>query len=194
MDGVHDLGGMHGFGPVPIEGDGGPVFHEPWEARVWAMSAAAMRRSTIDRFRSLIEQMPPASYLSSSYYARWLWATEMLSAELGSLDGPAVPPMASRPSSSTPLWEGRFEPGQRVRVANRVTAAHCRVPRYLRRHVGRVERAACAWPNPGDSASTGVYGEPELVYTVVFAAEELFGPGADHTLSADLAESDLELP
>jgi nitrile hydratase subunit beta len=194
MDGVHDLGGMHGFGPILAEVDHQPVFGEPWEARVWAVSRTVMQRSTIDRFRYLIEQMPPAAYLTSTYYARWLWAVERLAAEQGLLDGTASPSPGARPSSSAPLWKGRFERGQQVRVANRVTAGHCRVPRYLRRQVGRIERVACAWPNPGDSASTGVYGEPELVYTVVFAAGDLFGPGADHTLSADVGERDLEVP
>jgi nitrile hydratase len=32
VDGVHDLGGMHGFGAIPIETDE-PLFHEPWQAR-----------------------------------------------------------------------------------------------------------------------------------------------------------------
>ena len=194
MDGVHDLGGMHGFGSIPVEADDEPIFHQPWEGRVWAISATTMRRTTIDRFRWHIEQMPPAAYLISSYYARWLWAVERLAAEQGLLDGPASVPVAPRPPSSTPRWNGRFRPGQPVRVANRVTAGHCRVPRYLRRQVGRVERVACAWPNPGESAARGTYGEPELVYSVVFAAEDLFGPGADHVLSADLSERDLEAP
>ena len=193
VDGVHDLGGMHGFGPVPID-DSEPVFREPWEARVWAMSQTTMRRTTIDRFRYLIEQMPPAAYLASPYYGRWLWAVERLAAEQGLLDGRSARPAEPRPSSSIPLWKGRFSPGQTVRVANRVTPGHCRVPRYLRREVGRVERVACAWPNASESASTGTYGEPELVYTVVFSAGDLFGSTADHTLSADLSERDLELP
>ena len=57
MDGVHDLGGMHGFGAIPIETDE-PLFHEPWEGRVWAMQRAVA--PTTDRFRWTIEQMPPA--------------------------------------------------------------------------------------------------------------------------------------
>jgi len=83
VDGVHDLGGMHGFGPVPIEVDE-PLFHEPWEGRVWAMWSA-IGATTIDRFRFTIEQMPPARYLASSYYERWLWAIERLAAEQGLL-------------------------------------------------------------------------------------------------------------
>ena len=189
MDGVHDIGGMHGFGRVPIETDE-PLFHEPWEGRVWKMQSVVM--TTIDRFRFTIEQMPPAAYLAASYYERWLWAIERLAEEQGlftTADGPARP---AWPSPSTPTWVGRFQPGEAVRVRNTVTDGHTRVPRYLRRQTGHVERVAFAWPNPGESAATGAYGEPELVYTVAFSGADLFGPVADHTLSADLAESDLE--
>jgi nitrile hydratase subunit beta len=193
VDGVHDLGGMHGFGPIPIEIDE-PLFHEPWEGRVWQMLATVMGATTIDRFRYTIEQMPPAEYLASSYYARWLWAVERLAAEQGILESPDAPPSVARPSPGTPTWDGRFRPGDRVRVCNPVTSGHTRVPRYLRRHVGTVERVAFAWPNPTESAATGTYGEPELVYTVAFAGADLFGPAADHTLTADLGESDLEMP
>jgi nitrile hydratase len=193
MDGAHDLGGMHGFGPVPIEVDE-PLFHERWEGRVWAMMRAAMNNTTIDRFRYTIEQMPPAEYLASSYYERWLWALEHLATEQGLLDETERPAPVPRPSPAIPTWAGRFRPGDRVRVRNAVTSGHTRVPRYVRNHVGRVERVACAWPNPGESAARGSYGEPELVYTVAFAAADLFDPAADHTLTADLGESDLEEP
>jgi Nitrile hydratase beta subunit len=193
VDGVHDLGGMHGFGAVPVEVDEA-LFHERWEGRVWAMLAAVMEGTTIDRFRYTIEQMPPAEYLASSYYERWLWAVEHLAAEQGILDSADRPVAVARPSPVTPTWAGRFHRGERVRVGNPVTDGHTRVPRYLRRHVGRVEGTAFAWPNPGESAATGTYGEPELVYTVAFAASDLFGGSADHTVTADLGERDLEEP
>jgi nitrile hydratase len=182
---------MHGFGPVPFEVDE-PLFHEAWEGRVWAMLSAVREGTTIDRFRFTIERMPPAVYLASSYYERWLWAIERLAAEQGMLDSSARPPASPLPPATTGPRSGRFTPGQRVRVRNAVTTGHTRVPRYLRRHVGSVERVACAWPNPGASAATGTYGEPELVYTVAFAAADLFGPESDHTVTADLGESDLE--
>jgi nitrile hydratase len=154
-----------------------------------------MRRyTTNDRVRSTIEQMPPAEYLASSYYERWLWAFERLAAEQDMLDRDDHPADVVPPSPAIPTWAGRFRAGERVRVRNPVTSGHTRVPRYLRRHVGQIERVAFAWPNPGESAATGRYGEPELVYTVAFAAAELFDPAADHTLTADLAESDLEEP
>jgi nitrile hydratase len=192
MDGVHDMGGMHGFGRVPVEVDE-PLFHEPWEGRVWAMWSA-IGATTIDRFRFTIEQMPPAAYLASGYYERWLWAIEHLASEQGLLTGADRPPAPSRPAPAVAPWEGSFRSGERVLVRNAVTDGHTRVPRYLRRQMGRVERVACVWPNPGDSAATGTYGPPELVYTVGFDGRDLFGPGADHTVSADIPESDLEKP
>jgi nitrile hydratase len=193
VDGVHDLGGLHGFGPVPID-EGAPLFHHRWEGRVWAMLGRVMANTTIDRFRYTIEQMPPAEYLSSSYYERWLWAIERLAAEQGLLVSADRPDPIARPSPGTPTWAGRFRRGQRVRVVNAVTGGHTRVPRYLRLHVGRVERVAFAWPDPGESAATGTYGEPELVYTVAFDGNDLFGPDADHVVTADVVERDLEEP
>jgi nitrile hydratase len=192
MDGVHDLGGMDGFGRVPIETDE-PPFHEAWEGRVWRLRRSVFGRyTTTDRIRFTIEQMPPAEYLASTYYERWLFAIEHLAAEQGLLDRDDPPPAVQQPEPPIPTWAGRFGAGDRVRVRNAVTRGHCRVPRYLRRHVGQIERTAFAWPNPGESAATGRYGAPELVYTVAFAASDLFGPAANHVLTADLAESDIE--
>jgi nitrile hydratase len=182
---------MHGFGQVPVEIDE-PLFHESWEGRVWAILSVVLNRTTVDRFRFTIEQMPPPAYLASSYYERWLWAIERLAAEQGLLTSPDPPPRVPRPSPSAPIWAGQFQSGDAVRVRNAVTDGHTRVPRYLRKQTGHIERVACAWPNPGDSAAAGAYGEPELVYTVTFDAAELFGAGAEHVVSADLAESDLE--
>ncbi|HZU72296.1 MAG TPA: SH3-like domain-containing protein [Acidimicrobiales bacterium] len=188
MDGVHDMGGMHGFGPLTIEADE-PAFHAPWEARVARLSGALVRRTTIDRFRYTIEQMPAAEYLTSSYYRRWLWAAERLA------DDPVVAGGSSSfPSAHIPRRAGRFAAGDAVRVANPVTPGHTRVPRYLRRAVGRVEKVALAWPNPTSSAASGTYGEAELVYTIAFAGADLFGPPADHVVTADLGESELERP
>ncbi|MDH3190336.1 MAG: nitrile hydratase subunit beta, partial [Acidimicrobiia bacterium] len=72
MNGVHDMGGMHGFGPLVIEEDE-PVFHADWEARVRSLEAAvaALGMWTVDEERHTIEQMPPSTYLTASYYERW---------------------------------------------------------------------------------------------------------------------------
>ena len=84
MNGVHDLGGMHGFGPVIREHDE-PVFHSDWEKRVFGMTLTAMGRRVcnVDEFRRAIEHMPPAGYLAATYYEKWLHALESLLVEKG---------------------------------------------------------------------------------------------------------------
>jgi nitrile hydratase subunit beta len=84
MSRVNDVGGQTGFGEVPVEEDE-PVFHADWEARVYALNAALIRRGVynLDEFRDAIERMPPAEYLAASYYERWLAAMERLTRERG---------------------------------------------------------------------------------------------------------------
>jgi len=77
MNGIHDLGGMHGLGPVRREADE-PVFHQEWERRVFGMFIAAFAGGhfNVDEFRHGIERMDPAHYLQSSYYEHWLHTLE----------------------------------------------------------------------------------------------------------------------
>src|SRR5262245_59331228 len=84
MNGVHDLGGMDGFGRVDVEANE-PVFHAPWEGRVYGMTAAssASRIFNTHRFRHAIERMRPAHYLESSYYEHWLTALATILVEKG---------------------------------------------------------------------------------------------------------------
>src|SRR3954447_18150299 len=84
MNGVHDLGGMHGFGPVEPEPNE-PVFHADWEKRVYAINRALRARGlvNIDEFRHGVERMNPAHYLSSSYYEHWLDSVARLLDEKG---------------------------------------------------------------------------------------------------------------
>ena len=70
MDGIHDMGGMHGFGPI-IREENEPLFHHPWEGRVLAISVATPVPIP-GGSRNNIENMDPAHYLSSSYYEKWL--------------------------------------------------------------------------------------------------------------------------
>lgn len=79
---VNDVGGQTGFGPLRIEPDE-PPFHADWEARVYALNVAMLRRGAydLDRFRDAIERMPPEEYLAASYYERWLHAIETLTAD-----------------------------------------------------------------------------------------------------------------
>jgi nitrile hydratase subunit beta len=109
MSRVHDMGGQTGFGPVPVEDDDGRFFHADWEARVYALVRALQRHGVInqqfDELRDAIERIPPAEYLSLSYYERWLRAAEMLLAEKGLL-----PDEAGRDDPAD--HAGRREPGE----------------------------------------------------------------------------------
>lgn len=81
---INDVGGMEGFGPVDPHDDG-VAFHADWEARVYALNTALLRRGvyTIDEFRDAIERMPPGDYLAASYFERWFWAVRALLRDRG---------------------------------------------------------------------------------------------------------------
>jgi nitrile hydratase beta subunit len=93
MDGIHDLGGKHGYGEVSKDAvagtdaaDMGPVFHHRWEAAVFAMvnaGAQAGAWTNTDRFRHAVERIDPVAYLSHGYYGRWLGGVETLLVEAG---------------------------------------------------------------------------------------------------------------
>jgi hypothetical protein len=83
MNGIHDLGGMHGLGPIVRE-ENEPVFHEDWERRAFALTMATTGGPySLDQFRHAVERMDPAEYLTSSYYEHWLHALETLLLEAG---------------------------------------------------------------------------------------------------------------
>ena len=86
MDGIHDLGGLEGFGPVEVEPDE-PVFHEDWERRTFRLSARGRDglRYSGGAFRHSIERMDPGHYLTSSYYEHWLTGISTLIVEAGSV-------------------------------------------------------------------------------------------------------------
>ncbi|WP_329239413.1 hypothetical protein [Actinoallomurus sp. NBC_01490] len=85
MSRVHDMGGQSGFGPVPVGDDDAEPFHADWEARVYALTRALLRRGVfnLDEMRDAIERIPPREYLSASYYERWLAAIETILGEKG---------------------------------------------------------------------------------------------------------------
>ncbi len=201
MNGVHDMGGMHGMGPIQAEKNE-PVFHAPWEGRVLALrrAMAAWRKWNIDVMRHEVELVPPAEYLRLSYYERQFVAfLEMLAksglvtrAELESgtpaqgspkatpaltaekaaaLVAKGVP--ASRDVSVTP----RFRDGDRVRARNMHPVGHTRLPRYVRGKLGTINRDHGVFVFPDTNAH--FLGEkPQHVYSVRFAARELWGQQA----------------
>ena len=209
MDGIHDLGGLHGFGPVEVEPDE-PVFHEPWEGRAFALTAMTIGAAGLNTpiFRHAIERMDATHYLTSSYYEHWLTSALTLAIEEGLLDradlearagGPiplsrAVAPDAARAVRPEPgPDEPRFAAGDRVRVMDEAMPGHVRCPRYIRGRQGVVVRLDGAYPVPDVEAHHRTVVR-EHTYSVRFAADELWGPTADPATSVhvDLHERYLE--
>ena len=209
MNGVHDMGGMDGFGKVDPEPNE-PVFHATWEGRVLAMSRAfsAMRFWNIDQSRFVVESMDPVTYLSSSYYRKWHLRNEALAIQHGLVSeaelsaGHASAPKVAVPGkvltaenaeqSNTRGHFSRpephpalFKPGDKVRTRNIHPAGHTRLPRFARGHVGVVERLHGAHVYP-DSLVAGRGEDPQWLYTVVFKGTELWGADSDPTVTVSI--------
>jgi nitrile hydratase len=217
MNGAHDMGGAHGFGPVEPEPNE-PVFHAEWERRAFAITVAmgATGQWNIDMSRFARENRSPADYLSKSYYELWLAGLEHLAAERGlvsaeelaagrALGKPRpverilaaedVDRVLSRGTAVArePAGPARFKPGDRVRAKHMHPSAHTRLPRYVRGHVGTVERVHGCHVFP-DSNASGAGENPQWLYVVRFDGRELWGAAGDPKLkvSVDAWESYLE--
>lgn len=208
MNGVHDLGGMQGFGKVVPEIDE-PAFHEAWEGRVLAMVRALLftRAWNIDVFRHSQERVPAQTYLEVSYYHRWLLGITRSTLEYGlaepdelgagrALHAPKPVERTLRladlqaatmrgPFGRTPPRKARFEPGDRVRTRNINPPGHTRLPRYARGKEGRVEVVHGCHVFP-DAKAAGMGDDPQWLYAVVFTGRELWGEQADASLSVSI--------
>ena len=208
MDGIHDMGGMHGFGKVEAEANE-PVFHAPWEGHCLALNRAMGYTGiwTIDQTRAGIEELPPDVYLSSSYYKKWALRLENLVVARGLADAdeiaaghalrpgktlkrklaPAdVPNTLTRGSFARPAQApARFKPGDRVRTKNIHPATHTRLPRYARGRTGVIEalRGCHVFP---DTAAIGKGEDPQWLYTVLFEGRELWGDSAEPSLKVSI--------
>ena len=200
MNGVHDMGGMHGMGPVEIERNE-PVYHSKWEARVHALNIACgyHRKWNIDVARHSRERIPPAEYLAATYYEKWLRGLEMLlvenglvtarELETGRAESKAGGTGALRPSEVAAYLRVRrlarldddvapkFRPGDRVLTHNDHPVGHTRLPRYARGKRGVIDRDHGVFIFPDTHAMTR-HKKPQHCYSVRFAARELWGPGA----------------
>ena len=206
MNGAHDLGGMHGFGPVEIERNE-PLFHHEWERRAFAITVAAgfLGKWNIDMSRYAREQMPPAEYLATTYYEHWLFGLEKLlddtrlvgraelQAALGGRKVETAAPAAGvralaardveaelrkpRASKADEDVPPRFNVGDRVRTVNINPLGHTRLPRYARDKRGAVALDHGVWVFP-DTNGTGRGRKPQHCYSVRFEARELWGAGA----------------
>jgi nitrile hydratase len=218
MNGVHDLGGMAGFGPIRQEEDE-PVFREPWERRVFGMFLALLPQgiANLDEVRHAIERMDPAHYLASSYYEHWFAALETLLVEKGIFikeeieagkakraEGNTRIPLSPdemlalvQRGGSTQRQAGRtipcFSPGDHVVARNINPPGHTRIPRYVRGKRGIIERVHGTFIYP-DTHAHDDGEQPQPVYCVRFSAREIWGstvPERD-SLYVDLWEDYLE--
>lgn len=220
MNGGHDLGGMHGLGPIDPEAETAePVFHAEWEKRVFALTLAsgALGQWSIDMGRHARERQHPADYLRHTYYENWLAGLEKLLVERGLVSaeelasgrasGPAAESLRARVLTAERVAPGiakggpvdvaidappRFAVGDRVRAINRHPTGHTREPRYVRGRVGVVHEHYGAHVFPDLSA--GGQREGRHLYSVRFTAQELWGEPTtpNGAVYADLWEDYLE--
>jgi len=191
MDGVHDLGGKQGFGPVRYTHEAAP-FHEPWEVRVNSLYALAVRSGifNMDEYRHAIERMEPRHYLNASYYERSLTSLASLCVEKGVVTreelerraGGAFPLAAeSAPGRTNVATRQSFKPGDRVRVRSDYVPGHVRMPGYIRGKTGVVVGVSPAYPFP-DAHAHSIAADDEPTYDVRFTTAELWPDSADTAL------------
>jgi nitrile hydratase len=198
MNGVHDMGGLQDFGPVKPEPNE-PPFHAPWERRALGLTLAmgASGAWTLDQARAARESLPPATYLSSSYYRIWLTALENLMVERKLVTREELQAGRMRTSPlklarvlaaddvATALAKGtpterktdsapRFAEGQAVRTRRWNPPTHTRLPRYCRDKRGTIVKVH-GFHVFADASAQG-RGEAQWLYSVRFEANELWGP------------------
>jgi nitrile hydratase beta subunit len=213
MNGAHDMGGMQDMGPIELEKNA-PIFHAEWEKRVFALCNATDVKWPYRRTQ--IELIPPADYLRMSYYEKWLAALPLVltksgmasAAEIESgkvLNGVntkwhvlSVADVAARIVPASSMSEkiaasSQLHVGQRVRARNLNPVGHTRLPRYVRGKLGTIERDGGV-EELQDTDIQGLGDKRQHVYTVRFAARELWGEQANprDTVYADLWEGYLE--
>jgi nitrile hydratase subunit beta len=205
---IHDMGGMHGFGPVVAE-PGEPPFHARWEGRVLGLQRAMGFPGlwTIDAARASLEALPPLDYLASSYYRRWflglrsrllargLVGEDELAAGHSLRAGPELPRTLTAADVEKTMVRGdfarptntpaRFAAGDKVHTKNRNPATHTRLPRYARGKTGIVEAVRGCHVFP-DTAALGAGDSPQWLYTVVFSGRDLWGDDADPAVKVSI--------
>jgi nitrile hydratase subunit beta len=208
MNGIHDMGGLHGFGKVEIEPNE-PVFHDRWEGRVYAMTQVLDTKGiyNLDEHRHEIELMDAASYLTDGYYGRWLFAMESILTRKGVISRDEVhqrvadleenrkPRPVEAKERTWPLpdeqripwgaWRKdvvvspKFQVGDRVTVKNHQPVGHTRLTHFVRSKTGFVTIVnAQAWVLP-DTRAHNAGENVQPVYNVTFSAAEIWGDAAE---------------
>jgi nitrile hydratase beta subunit len=218
MDGVHDLGGKQGFGPIDVLETVQP-FHSEWEARAWALSkgyGGGAPDITIDWWRHVRETSIPADYLTRPYLDSWLEAdmTTLVDSKICTVKElatgkSATPPVgeaasisvedaiAANRASATKFdrpveVEPKFAVGNRIVAHQNASTGHTRLPGYVRCRHGKIHAHHGAHLFP-DSVSKGIE-VAEHLYTVAFAAKDLWpeAPNSKDVVFLDLWESYLD--
>lgn len=220
MDNIHDLGGMHGFGPIPIETED-YTFRYEWQRRSFGLtqSLAGNTPFCADMHRHKIEQLSAIDYLRMDYFEKWAVATSELLKDAGIVSDEELQTGIKRfevdqqehalvspndlvnamktggaytfpPETSV----AKFDVGNSVRVLSNCPIGHMRVPRYVRSKVGIVRQVGAVFQF-ADTVAKGQGPQPQHCYLVEFEASNLWGLDAetpDDLVYVDLAESYLE--
>ena len=212
MDGVHDLGGKQGFGPIPI-GDDSVAFKHEWEKRMWALARSGIAHGiTIDWFRHGLERMVPTDYLSFPYFNKWcanymmlmidggaITAQEAVTGHIAKPAAPAAPKtlqdvLAANSTANIDFEMETTQPtgfkiGDTIKTKRLIAADHTRLPAYARNATGTIIAHHGTHPLP-DKGALGLH-EGEHLYTVSFDATELWGEEANprDTVTLELWES-----
>jgi nitrile hydratase len=216
MNTIADMGGMHGFGPVDIDAEGGP-FHHDWEKAVLGLTFATLGAGlyNVDEIRRVTENIEPTRYLAMSYFERWLETAEVLLAEKQVLSPAEIAAgRSATPDKATPVVTQEiadailrfggtsrvadgpaplFKRGDRVMARNIHPAHHTRLTRYVRGKCGVIDIDHGVFALP-DTNSRGDGPQPQHVYGVRFKARDLWGPDAapNDTVQIDLFDCYLE--
>lgn len=213
MNGIHDLGGMQDMGPIAA-GKDEPLFHADWEKRIFALFNAVDVEWPY--LRTQIEMIPPAEYLGMSYYEKWLAVLPQILIKTGMASAAEVESGKATGATNTQwhvltvaevaTWDApqpataakitaptQLHVGERVRARNLNPLGHTRLPRYLRGKSGTITRDGGS-EMLEDTDIQGLGPKKQHVYTVRFAARELWGDQASprDCVCADLWEGYLE--
>jgi nitrile hydratase len=208
VEGIHDMGGVEGYGPIPYRPGDLAQLHARWEAISGATLFALLRSgvTNIDAHRHRIERLDPTRYLPISYWGRWLAAVESAVVDQGVTDrveieatirhqgheptASAAPPRMHpvdglESDHNDPTFIRAVDRDPRFAVDDHVQTlsyppqrGHHRLPRYCRGRTGRIARVYPAFTLP-DTMAHGRGENPTYVYAVAFKATELWGPDAD---------------
>ena len=201
MNGAHDLGGMHGLGPINPEPEAEePVFHTEWEKRVFGFTLAAgfLGKWNIDMSRHSRERQHPIDYLKHTYYENWFAGLKKLLVETGLISPeeletgkargladkttrklvPKTKDIAGILAKGNPVTmnietKPRFKPGDKVFAINQHPEGHTREPRYVRGRIGTIHEhhGARIFPDRNSEGSK----EGHHLYSVRFDAKTLWG-------------------